>query len=92
MPCEIPGKQWEKVDTDLFTLNNSHFLCIADCHSIFPMVKRAEGLLTGQFRRCDKTVFAEYELPFKIMSDAGASLISDKFTVFCQRLIIEQDV
>ena len=29
---EMPGKPWQMVGAVIFTLNNSHFLCILDYH------------------------------------------------------------
>ena len=44
IPHEITGKPWEIVGTDIFTLNNSHILCMADYNNKFSIVKRAEGI------------------------------------------------
>ena len=40
---DIPGKLWEVIEVDNFTLNNNN-LCIVDYHSKFPVVKKAEDL------------------------------------------------
>ena len=39
----IPGKPWEEIGADIFTLNNKYYLSIVDYHSKFPIVKRAEN-------------------------------------------------
>ena len=32
---EIPGKLWEVIGLDMFTLDNKNYLCIVDYHSKF---------------------------------------------------------
>ena len=33
---EIPGKPWEVVGVNMFSLHNRNYLCIVDYHSKFP--------------------------------------------------------
>ena len=74
----------------MFTLNNKNYLCIVDCHSKFPVVKKAEDLSTDSFKLACKIIFSGCGLPKKIMSDAGGSFVSDKFKLLCKNLSIEQ--
>ena len=41
----IPGKPWEVIGVDMFTLNNKNYLFIVDYHSKFPIVKRQKTCL-----------------------------------------------
>ena len=41
---DIPGKPWEVIGVDMFTLNNKHYLCIVDYHNNFLIVKTAENM------------------------------------------------
>ena len=50
IPYKIPGKPWVTTDAVIFILNNSHFLCIIDYHSNFPVVKPAEGQSAEQIK------------------------------------------
>ena len=34
IPHEIPGKPWETLGTDMFTLNNNNYFCVVDYYSI----------------------------------------------------------
>ena len=43
MSNNIPGRPHESVKADIFTINNKHYLCIADYHSRFSNVKQVEG-------------------------------------------------
>ena len=41
IPHEIPGKQWEAIGMDMFSSNNSSFLCVVHYHSKSPIVKKS---------------------------------------------------
>ena len=68
---EIPGKQWEVIGKDMFTLYKRNYLWIVDYHSKFPVIKKTEGLSTDNLILACKIIFSKYDLPKKIMSDAG---------------------
>ena len=46
---EIPGKLWEAIVVDKFSLNNKTYLCIVEYHSKFLVMKKATapGTLDG---------------------------------------------
>ena len=37
---KIPGKPWEVIGADMFTLCNRNYLCIVDYHRKFPVIKK----------------------------------------------------
>ena len=82
IPHETPGKSWEIIDAEIFTIINSHFLCIVHYQNKCSIVKMAEGLSTKQLIRSSRIVFAEYWLPSKITSDAGTNFLSADFKTF----------
>ena len=55
-----------------------------------PIVKRLEGLSVENLTNTVKTIFTEYGIPHKIMSDAGTNFVSDRFQKFCRAIKIEQ--
>ena len=77
---------------DVSHFNNKNYWCMVDYHSKFPVIKRMEGLSTESLITTIKIIFAEYEIPQKLMSDTGTNFVSDKFRKFCSRLNIEQAV
>ena len=89
---DIPLRPWEVLGADVFHFNNKNYLCIVDCYSKFPVIKRMEGLSTDCLITTTKVIFAEYGIPCKLMSDAGTNFVSDMFSKFCSRLNIEQAV
>ena len=87
---EIPGKLWEVVGVDMFTLHNKNYLCIVDYHHKFPVIKETDDLSADSLIVACKIIFPEYCLPKRIMSYAGGNCSSDKFQRFCQNLNIQQ--
>ena len=86
---EIPDQPWDKVGASIYTLINSHFLCITDYHSKFPAVEQAERLSAGKLVRYCKIIFTEYGLSCKITLDAGTNFLSDKLEDICKKLNID---
>ena len=76
---DIPGKPWEGIGVDIFTLNNKNYLCIVDYHGKFPIVKQAEDIYADSLILACKVIFSEFGLLKKILSDTGGNFISDKF-------------
>ena len=72
---EIPGKPWQVVGVDKFTLHNKNYLCIADFHSKFPVIKKDGTPISSSLILACKLNFSEYGLPKKIVSDAGGNFI-----------------
>ena len=80
----------EVTGTDIFTLNNKHYLCTVNYHSKFPAIKKTEDLSPDSLILTCKIIFAEYRLPKNIMSGSGGNFVSDKFRTFCKSINIEQ--
>ena len=79
---EILCRPWEVVGADVFMINNKTLLCIVDYHSKFPIVKKVKALSADDLVQTTKLIFAEYGLPKKIVSDAGAKFTSEIFKDF----------
>ena len=73
--CVIPGKSWEKLGTNIFTLNKKNYVCIDNYHRSFPIGKRTKDLSADHLIKSCKIALAEYGLTRKIMSDTRASFI-----------------
>ena len=58
----IPGKPWEVIGADMFTLNSKNYLCIVDYLSKFPIVKRAEDMSAESLIIAWKLIISEYAL------------------------------
>ena len=51
-----------------------------------------EGLLADNLITTVKIIFAEYGIPYRLMSEAGSNFVSEKFRSFCSSLNVEQAV
>ena len=43
MPHKMPGRSWESLGADIFSINNMHYLCFVDYLSKFSVVKQVKG-------------------------------------------------
>ena len=59
----IPLRPWEVTGADVFHFNNKNYLCIIDYNSMFPVIKRLEGLPAESLINTLKIIFAEYGIP-----------------------------
>ena len=53
-------------------------------------MKKVGSLAADNLVQMAKIIFAEYELPKKIISDAGRNLISEMVRQFCRQMSIQQ--
>ena len=87
---DIPIRPWNVIGADMFTLNDkiifALYIIIANSQSSRKDLSADSLILT-----C-KAIFAEYEIPKRIMSDSGINFISEKFKNFCKSLNLEQAV
>ena len=79
IPYELPCELWEVVGADIFSINNNTLLCIADYHTKFSIMKKADALSADDLIREAKAVFTEFGIPKKVFSDAGTNFISELF-------------
>ena len=73
-------------------MNNKHELCIVGYHSKFQVIKYIKGLRVDSLIKTCKIIFAEYQSPSRLMSDAGTNLVSVKFQDFYRCLDIHHAV
>ena len=45
---DIPGRPWEVIEADMFTLKSKNYLCIVAYHIKFSIVKKAEDMVCRQ--------------------------------------------
>ena len=86
---DIPMMPWDVIGRDGFQLNNKNYICIADYHSKFLVIKRMDRLSADSLLAAVKAVFVKYDIPCRIISDAGSNFISEKLKKLCNSLNIE---
>ena len=83
---EIPGRSWESVRADIFTINNKCYHCIVDYHSNFLVIKQVEGFSADNLIQTCKIICSEYGLLSKIVSHIGTKLLSEKLKTSASNL------
>ena len=82
---EIPKQPWIKIAADLFELQSTHYLLVADYYSRFPIIRRLSGLSSQSVIGQMKSIFSEYGIPMTVMSDNGPQLASEEFKTFTKQ-------
>ncbi len=82
---EVPTGPWETVATDLFELDQKHYLVIVDYYSKYPIVKQVpDRCPSSTVISITKQVFAEHGIPKKVISDNGPHYSSYQYKQFAE--------
>ena len=82
-PHEIPSRPWQVVATDIFMLEGTEYLLIADMYSKYPIVRKMPNHPTSTaVINALKEVFSEQGTPEKLVSDNGPQFSSAQFQTF----------
>ena len=82
MSREVPSRPWEKIVTDIFTLDGKNYLITIDYCNNFWEVDRLPNTKTSTTTLKLKSHFARYGIPDQVISDNGPQFTSDEFTNF----------
>ena len=75
IPHNLPGKLWEIVGADIFSIDNETLFCIVDYYSKFPVMKRTDVLSADDLRRATKVTET-----FELFSLQNIRLLIDKLS------------
>ena len=78
----LPSRPWQKVATDLFELNKSHYLLIVDYFSRFPEVFKLNSTTSSSVVSILKSTFARHRVPAILFTDNGPQFSSQDFKRF----------
>lgn len=81
---EVPGRPWEKIDTDIFYHSGSAFLLCVDYFSKYIEVKRLRDTTSCGVIREMKSIFARHGIADIIVSDNGPQYASAEFSSFAE--------
>ena len=84
MPHELPSRPWEKVGTDLFSLDGRDYLITVDYLSNFWEVDRLPDTKSTTVIRKLKAHFARNGSPNYVVSDGGPQYMSEEFKRFAR--------
>ena len=84
MSHEVPSRPWEKIATDIFTLDGKDYLVTIDYYSNFWEVDRLPNTKASTTILKLKSHFAHYGIPDQVISDNGPQFTSDQFANFAR--------
>ena len=84
MSHEVPSRPWEKIATDIFSLDGKDYLVTIDYYSNFWEVDRLPNTKASTTILKLKSHFARYGIPDQVISDNGPQFASDKFADFAK--------
>ena len=82
---EIPSRPWEKVATDLFTVNNKNYLITVDYFSNFFEIDYLPDTTSDTVIKKLKQHFARHGTPVTVISDGGPQYTSEIFKTFSEK-------
>ena len=85
IPSEIPPRPWHTVGADLFKVNNSWYIVIADYYSKFPFVKKLNNLTATAIINVVRSIFSEQGIPEVLICDNGTQFTSAQFQDLSKR-------
>ena len=85
MPTTLPDYPWQKIATDLFTLNGATYLVTSDYFSRYLEVSKLTNTTTSGVVSALKPLFAKYGIPEEVVSDNGPQYASQEFGDFAKK-------
>ncbi len=83
---DIPNGPWQKLGTDLFQVQERHFLLVADYFSKFPVVREMTSPITSNSVTTElKFLCSLFGKPNEIVSDNGPQYAGRDFQQFCDQ-------
>ena len=82
----IITQAWSTVQTDLFVLDGHSFLLVVDVTSCFPVVRILNSETTKSVLNALKSIYCNFGLPKRIISDNGPCYKAAEFSEFHAKL------
>ena len=83
-PHEIPDRLWQKVGTDLFTVDNKQYLVVVDYYSRYFEVDELTSTTSNAIMNKLSAHFARHGIPEVAISDNGPQFAAEEFARFAQ--------
>ena len=84
IPSKLPERPWQVVASDLFELNNKHYLIVVDKYSRWIEIKSLSSTKAQSVVKCMKNIFAVHGIPETVQSDNGPQYTSMEYRDFAR--------
>ena len=85
IPTPLPDHPWQKVGSDLLTLDGSTYLLVVDYFSRYPEVIQLRKTTTQSVTNALRSIFSRHGIPETLVSDNGPQYSSEEFRAFASR-------
>jgi len=79
---KLPDRPWKNVATDLFELDNEHYLIVVDYYSRYFELEMMPTTTSSAVINKMKAIFARHVIPEKVVSDNGPQFSEQGFARF----------
>ena len=83
-PSALPDRPWQVIATDLFEMNNKHYIVAVDKYSRWIEIKQLHSTTTRAVVNRLKEMFVAHGIPEVVQSDNGPQYTSDEYQKFAQ--------
>ena len=84
LSTSLPEYPWQKLGTDLFTLDGTTYIVVTDYFSRYPEVIKLTSTTSSAVISVLKSLFSRHGIPQDVMSDNGPQYPSQEFTTFAK--------
>ena len=81
---KLPDRLWQNVATDLFELDNEHYLIVVDYYSRYFELERMPTTTSAAVINKMKSIFSRHGIPEKVLSDNGPQFSAQEFARFAK--------
>ena len=85
MPTALPDYPWQKIGTDLFSLDGTTYMIVVDYFSRYPEVIKLMSTTSSGVISVLKSLFSRYGIPEEVISDNGPQYASQEFCNFAKK-------
>ena len=85
MPTALPEYPWQKIGTDLFTLDGNNYIITTDYFSRFPEITKLNSTTSASIISVLKSLFSRFGISEEVVSDNGPQYASHEFLEFAQK-------
>ena len=85
MPTALPDYPWQKIGTDLFSLDGTTYMIVVDYFSRYPELIKLMFTTSSGVISVLKSLFSRYDIPEEVISDNGPQYASQEFCNFAKK-------